>query len=82
MSQDFDTPEVTGSVTMKPADVAALQAQIQAITGLGAAAIANATDDPPELEFRAIIVDSDGNTTKTLQIDDAKFAVPALSGSV
>ena len=82
VAQDFDTPEVTGSVTMKPTDVPALFSQIQAIAGLGATAIANATQDPPELEFRCVIKDSSGTTTKTLQVADAKWTMPSLQGNV
>lgn len=81
VAQDFDVPETTGSVTMKPQDVSALFSQIQSIVGLSSD-IANATDDPPELEFRAVIKDSSGTTTKTIQVGDAKWEMPALQGSV
>ena len=80
--QDFDIPETTGSVTMKPQDVSALYTQIQDILNLTATDIINATEDPPELEFRAIIKDSAGTTTKTIQVNDAKWTVPSLQGSV
>ncbi len=82
VDQDFDVPEVTGSVTMKPQDVSALFAQIQAVAGISGTDIANATQDPPELEFRAVIKDSAGTATKTLQVGDAKWTMPALQGSV
>ena len=82
VGQDFDTPDVTGSVTMKPSDVSALFAQIQLAAGLTGTDIANATQDPPELDIEIITVDSAGATTKTWIVPDAKFTVPALSGSV
>lgn len=82
VDQDFDTPDVTGSVTMKPAGVSELYSQIQQILDLTATDIVNATEDPPELEFRAIIVDAAGATTKTLSVLNAKWAVPALQGTV
>jgi hypothetical protein len=82
VGQDFDTPEVTGSVTMKPSDVAALFAQIQLISGLTGTDIANATEDPPEIDIEIITVDSAGATTKTWIVSDAKFVVPQLQGSV
>lgn len=82
VGQDFDTPDVSGSVTMKPSDVDALFAQIQAIAGLSGNAIANATEDPPEIDIEIITVDSDGNTTKTWIVPEAKFVVPQLQGSV
>jgi len=82
VSQDFDTPEVSGSVTMKPTDVNALFAQIQLAAGLTGTDIANATEDPPELDIEIITVDSAGATTKTWIVSDAKFTVPQLQGSV
>jgi len=82
VAQDFDTPEVSGSVTMKPSDVNALFAQVQTIAGLTGTDIANATQDPPELDIEIITVNSAGTTTKTWIVPDAKFTVPQLQGSV
>jgi hypothetical protein len=83
VAQDFDVPEVSGSVTMKPSTVTALFTQIQSIAGLTGTDIANATQDPPELGVEIKITDpSDGSTTKTLVVDDAKFVLPQLQGSV
>ncbi len=82
VSQDFDTPEVSGSITMKPQTIAALMAQIQAITGITGTDIANATNDPPELEVMIKTLDSAGDTTKTLIVPNAKFVTPQLQGSV
>ena len=82
VQQDFDVPETSGSVTMKPQNVAALFSQIQDILGLTATDIVNATEDPPELEFRCVIKDSAGTTTKTLSVTDAKWSTPALQGTV
>jgi hypothetical protein len=82
VAQDYDTPEVSGSVTMKASDVSALFAQIQLVAGLTGTDIANATQDPPEIDIEIITVDSAGATTKTWIVPDAKFTVPALSGSV
>lgn len=81
VDQDFDVPEVSGSVTMKPSDVPVLFAQIQKIAGVSGTAIANATQDPPELEFRAVISDGLGTVMKTLQVSDAKWSMPSLQGS-
>jgi hypothetical protein len=82
VAQDFDIPDVSGSVSMKAADVNALFAQIQLVTGLTGTDIANATEDPPELDVEIITVDSAGATTKTWIVPDAKFTVPSLQGSV
>lgn len=82
VAQDFDTPDVTGSVTMKPTDVAALFSQIQQIADLTSTDIINATQDPAEVEFRCVIKDAAGATTKTLQLDNVKWEMPALAGNV
>ena len=82
VAQDFDTPDVTGSVTMKPADVSALYSQIIAIADLTSTDIINATQDPAEIEFRAIVKDAAGVTTKTIQLDNVKWEMPALQGNV
>ena len=82
VAQDFDTPEVSGSITMKPASVSALMAQIQAITLNTGTDIPNATDDPPEIQVQIKTVDGTGTTTKTWFVEKAKFTTPQLSGSV
>jgi hypothetical protein len=83
VAQDFDVPEVTGSLTMKPQDVSALFTQIQRIAGLSGTDIANATADPPELEVEIKVSDPDtGDTLKTLFVPDGKFAMPSLQGNV
>lgn len=83
VAQDFDVPETSGSVTMKPATVTALFDQVQAVAGISGTDIANATQDPPELQFELKITDpSDGSTLKTLMVTDAKFVLPSIQGSV
>ena len=82
VAQDFDTPEVTGSITMKPADVDSLFTQVQRIAGLTGTDIANATQDPPELDVEIKLLNSSGVTQKTLIVPKAKFTMPSLQGSV
>jgi len=83
VAQDFDVPETTGSISMKPTSVAALFGQIQSVAGVSGTDIANATQDPPELEVEIKIADpADGSTLKTLMVTDAKFTLPPLQGSV
>lgn len=83
VSQDFDTPEVSGSLSMKPAYVSSFMAQIQAVAGVTGTSIANITQDPPELQVRFIIQNpADGVTMKTLYIPDAKFTLPSAQGQV
>lgn len=83
VSQDFDTPEVSGAVTMKPSDVNTLFAQIQRLAGVTGTDVANATQDPPELQLEIKVEDPDtGDTLKTLFVPDAKFTLPAIQGNV
>lgn len=83
VSQDFEVPEVSGSITMKPVDVLALFAQIQAVAGVTGTDVTNATQDPPELNLEIKLQDPDsGLTLKTLLIDDAKFVMPQIQGTV
>lgn len=85
VAQDFDVPEVTGSLTMKPRDVASFFAQVQRVAGLSTAGtdVANATQDPPELQVEFKIADPEtGDTLKTLVVPDAKFTMPAVQGNV
>jgi len=82
VAQDFDTPEVSGSITMKATDNDALFQQILDIGKIAANDIANATQDPPELDVEIKVVDDTGTTTKTLIVPDAKFTMPQIQGQV
>lgn len=83
VAQDFDTPEVSGSLGMKPSDVTTLFEQIQRVAGITGTDIANATQDPPELQLEIKVEHPDtGDTLKTLYVPDAKFTMPSIQGSV
>lgn len=83
VDQDYDVPEVTGSVNMKPRDTSALFTQVQAIAGISGTDVANATADPPELQLEFKITDpASGLTLKSLVIPDAKFSMPGVQGNV
>lgn len=83
VAQDFDTPEVSGTLTLKSANATALFDNIQTAAGISGTDIANATEDPPALNLVIKIEDPDtGTTLKTLEIPDAKFQMPALQGQV
>jgi hypothetical protein len=82
VAQDFDIPEVSGSITMKPVDNDALFEQIQAAAGITGTDIANATEDPPELLVEIKMVDDAGDTMKTLRVPEAKFVMPQIQGQV
>lgn len=78
-----DVPEVTGTLTMKPADVDAFFLKIQQTQGLTGTDIANATQEPTAIAVDIEVQDpTTGINTKTLHIPDAKFSVPAINPSV
>lgn len=83
VAQDYDTPEVSGSITMKAADASALFTRIQEVAGLGTTAIANATDNIAPITLDIVVKDPDAAANKkTLYVPDAKFNMPAIAGSV
>jgi len=84
VSQDFDIPEVSGSIALKPSDATGLWDKIMQAAGISAVdEVANATNDVPDLDVEIIFKDpADGATLKTLIVPDAKFTLPSLQGSV
>lgn len=83
IAQDFDVPEVSGTITMKASDAPALFTKIQEVVGLGVTAIANATDKPPPITLDIEVKDPDAAANKkTLYVPDAVFQMPAVQGSV
>ena len=84
VGQDFDIPDVSGSLSLKPADTAALFTKIMQSAGISVAdQVANATNDVPELQVEVIFKDpANGLTLKTLIVPDAKFTLPSIQGSV
>jgi hypothetical protein len=83
VGQDFDVPDVTGTITMKAATAAALFDQILAAHDITSPEIVNAVTDPPELDMRLVVKDpADGAIIQTLRVPDAQFDPEAISGQV
>lgn len=80
VSSEYDVPEVTGSIGVKPFDPADLFNKIGQITGVDTATVvgANITNVVP-LEIRVSHPDT-GDRLKTFYIPDARFTVPGYSG--
>lgn len=76
---DYDVPEVSGSIGLKPYDPADLFNKISEITGVSTSEVIgpNITVTVP-LEIR--INDDDGDRLKTIYTPDARFTVPGYSG--
>ncbi len=83
VGQDFDVPDVTGTVTMKAATAAALFDQILDAHGITSPEIVNAVTDPPQLDLRLVVKSpEDGSIIQSLQVPDAQFDPEAIAGQV
>ncbi len=83
VGQDFDVPDVTGTITMKAATAAALFDQILDAHDITSPEIVNAVTDPPALDMRLVVKSpEDGTVIQTLRVPDAQFDPEAISGQV
>lgn len=86
VAQDYDVPDVTGSLTVKPFDVATLWTEIYKVTGVNNTQTIGPSVTVP-LPMYIAIKDPDGNpgidmtgTLKTFYVPDARFTVPGMQG--
>ena len=83
VSQDYDVPEVTGSIDFKPRDARQLYERVAQIAGA-----ATETEVVGALQQAILPLDivlyspTDGSVLKTLHIPDARLTVPGYSGTV
>lgn len=75
ISQDYDVPDVNGSITMRSRDAAELIAKIQEITGVTNDVIGPNDSATLPMEIR-ISHPETGARLKTFYIPDAKFSLP------
>ena len=82
VAYDYDVPEVSGSVGLKPFDPADLFAKIAQFTGVNSAQVIgpNVTVSVP-MEVRINHPDT-GARLKTFYVPDARFTVPGYNGQV
>lgn len=82
VSQDYDVPEVSGTLTVRPVDLENLYAKVYAISNVARGEIAGPlTSVPVPVEIRM----TDPNTglrQKTIYIPDARFQMPAINSRV
>lgn len=82
VSQDYDTPDVTGSIGVKPFDPADLWKKLAQITGVDESEVIGPNSAVPvPLEVRISHPDT-GERVKTLYVPDARFQVPGMQGRV
>lgn len=83
VSQDFDVPEVSGTLTMRASTAEYLFDRILQAAGVTSPDIVNAVVDPPQLPLQFKIVDpATGDTLQTLEVPDAQFDPVAIQGQV
>jgi hypothetical protein len=80
VSQTFDTPDVTGSVELKPRDYSELYAKICQIAGVTSGEVAGPLTTTP-LELLVVLRSPDtGAILKSIEVPDARFTLPGYSG--
>lgn len=80
VSQTFDTPEVSGSVELKPRDYPELYTKICQIAGVTFGEVAGPLTTVP-LELLIVLHSPDtGAVLKSIEIPDARFTMPGYSG--
>lgn len=82
VSSDYDTAEVSGSITVKAADAASLWTLIEQVAGTDSTKISGPISAEP-LEVMLQVRDPDtGDILKTWNIPDARFTLPSAQGRV
>lgn len=83
VSYDFDVPEVSGTIGMKPSTAAVLFDKILEVQGVTSPDIVNAVVDPTPVDLRFVISSPvDGSILQTLKVADAQFDPVAIQGQV
>lgn len=82
VSQDFDVPEVSGQVVIRPRDADELIERIKQIAGVAGDEVVGAFQ-AVELPMEVILHSpDDGTVLKTLYVPDARFTLPGYQGQV
>lgn len=82
VAQDYDVPEVSGSMGMRARDVAYLYDRIAQITGAPITEIPNILSSTPLEVLISISHPSTGDVMQELYVEDARFQVPAITDRV
>lgn len=80
VSQSYDVPAVSGTITLKPRDYGELYAKICQVAGVTVTEVAGALTTVP-LQLLILLHSPDtGVVLKTLEVPDARFTLPGFSG--
>lgn len=78
VSSDYDTPEVSGTITLRPSANAKLFDKLAQVTGSAVGEVSNLLSSNP-LEMRVVIRHPDtGTVLKSFQVDAARIQPPAV----
>lgn len=82
VGQDFDTPEVSGTIGVKPRDPADMWQKLAMIGNVNPANVLGPlATNSMMMEVRISNPDT-GHIIKTLKVDDARFTIPSIQGRV
>ena len=83
VSQEYDTADVTGSITVRPSTDTDLFEKVRQVANISStsAIIGPYSSSPLEVELRVSDPDT-GARLKTLYIEDARFLIPNIQGQV
>jgi hypothetical protein len=84
VNQDFDVPQVTGSIDIKVRNPAELLAKLKAIGGVATSTEVIGAQSSTPLSLNIILKDAanSGRPFKRIYIPDARFVVPGFNGQV
>lgn len=83
VSQDFDIPNVTGTVQVKPSDPAAFVALMQKVAGVSVVTESAPATAAPIIPLDIVLHDPvSGAVLKHISVPDARFTVPGFSARV
>lgn len=83
VATDFEVPDVSGSVDIKPRDVAGLMTTLRKITGVTDVTQGIGPDTQALLTMDTVIKDPEsGDVIKRLHVPDARFTLPGFQGRV
>ncbi len=82
VNQDYDVPDVSGNINIKPRDYAELYRRVRTIAGVTDGEVAGALTTNPLPLYIELHSPDDGTVLKSFYVPDARFNLPGYSGRV